>query len=61
MTPSTPALVLVLAIEEPAKIYFDCANEGEQVRLEDDLRARGESLLESLADVLELDELRIAA
>jgi len=58
--PSTPALVIEIALEEPVQAYSTARTEGEQIRLEDDLRARGEAVLEHLADVL-MPEVRWAA
>ena len=58
--PSTPTLVIEIALEEPVQAYSTARTEGEQIRLEDDLRARGEAVLEHLADVL-MPEVRWAA
>ena len=61
MTARPPRLVIEVPIEEPVTVYSTARTEGEQVRLEDDLRARGEGLLEEISHVFEPLEERCAA
>lgn len=56
MTGSTPALVVVFGVETPLRVYSTASTEGEQLRLEDDLRNRSEGVRELLERVFELIE-----